>query len=232
MRYSICWLYCCDLLLLHLPGVHIRLMVTRGLKPTPYQNPNITIGKPTIVIIPEYKVSVQQHNFAYTFAAYKAVLLHLCSSTYLCVQTNGCGLLARIPRTGTAAGGPCDQQLQTECMHPLRAALGLPCTKTTCTDRVPMMTPCYPRTQPHSVKQSMHWRLTARPAGACPRPSGKGDPSVYGARQTGCTRRAGKLLKLTSQLARYDCGWLFIAATCTMLCCWLLGFRVAYPERG
>mgnify|MGYP001807173375 CR=1 FL=1 len=37
-------------------GVHIRLMVTRGLKPTPYQNPNTTIGKPTIVIVPEYKV--------------------------------------------------------------------------------------------------------------------------------------------------------------------------------
>ncbi|GIL89748.1 hypothetical protein Vretimale_16602 [Volvox reticuliferus] len=36
-------------------GVHIRLMVTRGLKPTPYQNPNITIGMPTIVIIPEHK---------------------------------------------------------------------------------------------------------------------------------------------------------------------------------
>ncbi|GIL57359.1 hypothetical protein Vafri_12609 [Volvox africanus] len=37
-------------------GVHIRLMVTRGLKPTPYQNPNITIGMPTIVIVPEHKV--------------------------------------------------------------------------------------------------------------------------------------------------------------------------------
>ncbi|GIL57356.1 hypothetical protein Vafri_12609 [Volvox africanus] len=36
-------------------GVHIRLMVTRGLKPTPYQNPNITIGMPTIVIVPEHK---------------------------------------------------------------------------------------------------------------------------------------------------------------------------------
>ncbi len=35
--------------------VHVRLMLTRGLKPTPYQNPNITIGQPTIVIIPEYK---------------------------------------------------------------------------------------------------------------------------------------------------------------------------------
>lgn len=35
--------------------VHIRLMVTRGLKPTPYQNPKITIGKPTVVIIPEWK---------------------------------------------------------------------------------------------------------------------------------------------------------------------------------
>jgi len=36
-------------------GVHIRLMVTRGLKATPYQDPRITIGEPTIVIIPEYK---------------------------------------------------------------------------------------------------------------------------------------------------------------------------------
>jgi branched-subunit amino acid aminotransferase/4-amino-4-deoxychorismate lyase len=36
-------------------GIHIRLMVTRGLKSTPYQHPNCTIGSPTIVIIPEYK---------------------------------------------------------------------------------------------------------------------------------------------------------------------------------
>ena len=36
-------------------GVHIRLMVTRGLKPTPYQNPNTTIGSPTVVILPEWK---------------------------------------------------------------------------------------------------------------------------------------------------------------------------------
>lgn len=37
--------------------VHIRLMVTRGLKPTPYQAPKTTIGKPTVVIIPEVKQS-------------------------------------------------------------------------------------------------------------------------------------------------------------------------------
>jgi branched-chain amino acid aminotransferase len=36
-------------------GVHIRLMVTRGVKSTPYQDPRVTIGKATIVIIPEYK---------------------------------------------------------------------------------------------------------------------------------------------------------------------------------
>ena len=36
-------------------GVHIRLMVTRGIKATPYQDPRVTIGKATIVIIPEYK---------------------------------------------------------------------------------------------------------------------------------------------------------------------------------
>ena len=35
--------------------VHIRLMVTRGEKATPYQDPAVTIGGPTIVIIPEYK---------------------------------------------------------------------------------------------------------------------------------------------------------------------------------
>ena len=36
-------------------GVHIRLMVTRGVKATPYQDPRATISPATIVIIPEYK---------------------------------------------------------------------------------------------------------------------------------------------------------------------------------
>ena len=35
--------------------VHIRLMVSRGMKATPYQDPRVTITPPTIVIIPEYK---------------------------------------------------------------------------------------------------------------------------------------------------------------------------------
>ncbi|KAG1679396.1 hypothetical protein FOA52_007687 [Chlamydomonas sp. UWO 241] len=35
--------------------VHIRLMVSRGLKPTPYQSPYTTIGNPTIVVVPEWK---------------------------------------------------------------------------------------------------------------------------------------------------------------------------------
>ena len=30
-------------------AVHIRLMVTRGLKSTPYQNPTLTVGRPTVV---------------------------------------------------------------------------------------------------------------------------------------------------------------------------------------
>lgn len=34
---------------------HIRLMVTRGVKRTPYQDPRATIGSATIVIIPEFK---------------------------------------------------------------------------------------------------------------------------------------------------------------------------------
>ncbi|MCF1503958.1 aminotransferase class IV [Afifella sp. H1R] len=36
-------------------GVHVRLMITRGVKRTPYQDPRMTIGAPTIVVIPEYK---------------------------------------------------------------------------------------------------------------------------------------------------------------------------------
>jgi branched-chain amino acid aminotransferase len=36
-------------------GVHIRLMVTRGVKSTPYQDPRMTVGPATLVIIPEYK---------------------------------------------------------------------------------------------------------------------------------------------------------------------------------
>jgi branched-chain amino acid aminotransferase len=38
-------------------GVHIRLIVSRGLKRTPYQHPNANVGGPTIVIIPEYKTA-------------------------------------------------------------------------------------------------------------------------------------------------------------------------------
>ncbi len=36
-------------------GVHMRLMVTRGIKRTPYQDPRVVIGPATIVIIPEFK---------------------------------------------------------------------------------------------------------------------------------------------------------------------------------
>ncbi len=36
-------------------GVHIRLMVTRGVKSTPYQDPRVTIGPATVVIIAEHK---------------------------------------------------------------------------------------------------------------------------------------------------------------------------------
>ncbi len=36
-------------------GVHMRLMVTRGVKRSPYQDPRLTVGGATIVIIPEWK---------------------------------------------------------------------------------------------------------------------------------------------------------------------------------
>ena len=36
-------------------GGHIRLMVTRGVRSTPYQDPRVVVGGATIVIIAEYK---------------------------------------------------------------------------------------------------------------------------------------------------------------------------------
>jgi branched-chain amino acid aminotransferase len=37
-------------------GAHIRLMVTRGLKSTPNQDPRFVVGKATIVVVAEYKL--------------------------------------------------------------------------------------------------------------------------------------------------------------------------------
>ena len=41
-------------------GVHIRLMVSRGIKATPYQDPRITITPPTIIIIAEHKTPLPE----------------------------------------------------------------------------------------------------------------------------------------------------------------------------
>jgi branched-chain amino acid aminotransferase len=41
-------------------GVHIRLMVTRGEKSTPYQDPRVNVGGSTIVIIPEFKEAAER----------------------------------------------------------------------------------------------------------------------------------------------------------------------------
>ena len=38
-------------------GVHVRFMVTRGLKKTPSQDPRLTVSGPNLVIIPEYKLA-------------------------------------------------------------------------------------------------------------------------------------------------------------------------------
>ena len=40
-------------------GVHVRLMVSRGIKRTPYQDPRACIGNATVVIVPEYKQVVE-----------------------------------------------------------------------------------------------------------------------------------------------------------------------------
>jgi branched-chain amino acid aminotransferase len=41
-------------------GAHVRLMVTRGLKKTPNQDPRFIIGKATVVIVAEYKTPLPQ----------------------------------------------------------------------------------------------------------------------------------------------------------------------------
>lgn len=38
-------------------GVHVRIMITRGIKKTPSQDPRLTISGPNVVIIPEYKTA-------------------------------------------------------------------------------------------------------------------------------------------------------------------------------
>ena len=42
--------------------VHVRLIVSRGIKKTPYQHPNATIKGSTLVIIPEYKKANKKVN--------------------------------------------------------------------------------------------------------------------------------------------------------------------------
>ena len=41
-------------------GVHIRLMVTRGVRATPYQDPRVIVSPPTVVIVPEYKTPLPE----------------------------------------------------------------------------------------------------------------------------------------------------------------------------
>ena len=41
-------------------GVHIRLMVTRGVRATPYQDPRVIVSPPTIAIVPEYKTPLPE----------------------------------------------------------------------------------------------------------------------------------------------------------------------------
>lgn len=40
--------------------IHLRLIISRGLKSTPYQHPKVNIGGPSIVIIPEYKIVTEE----------------------------------------------------------------------------------------------------------------------------------------------------------------------------
>ena len=54
--------------------VHIRLIVSRGIKKTPYQHPKVTVGPPNIVIIPEFKkVSIDDINKGIALALVKTI---------------------------------------------------------------------------------------------------------------------------------------------------------------
>ena len=58
--------------------VHIRLIVSRGIKNTPYQHPKVTLGKPTVVIIPEYKKASEEiKKVGLTLATVKTKRDHL-----------------------------------------------------------------------------------------------------------------------------------------------------------
>ncbi len=58
--------------------VHIRLIVSRGIKKTPSQHPKVTLGKPTVVIIPEYKKASEEiKKVGLTLATVKTKRDHL-----------------------------------------------------------------------------------------------------------------------------------------------------------
>ena len=43
-------------------GVHIRIIISRGEKITPYQHPSVNVGPISLVIIPEYKIANEKIN--------------------------------------------------------------------------------------------------------------------------------------------------------------------------
>ncbi len=55
-------------------GVHVRLMVTRGIKITPNQDPRSTVGEPTVVIVAEHKnpdPAVQERGLTLITSTYR-----------------------------------------------------------------------------------------------------------------------------------------------------------------
>lgn len=58
-------------------GVHIRLIVSRGLKSTPYQNPKVTVEKPTIVVLPEWKEASQGTWVAHVALTSISCMMHI-----------------------------------------------------------------------------------------------------------------------------------------------------------
>ena len=46
-------------------NIHLRLIISRGDKITPYQNPSSNVGPINLVIIPEHKKTIQTYTKIY-----------------------------------------------------------------------------------------------------------------------------------------------------------------------
>jgi hypothetical protein len=155
--------------------------VTRGLKPTPYQNPKITLGQPTIVIIPEWKEAAAAPKVGREQAAGPvAAGMGSGAATAWPSPTSG----AEFQATRCSTQGHCPQ-----------AAL-FPAPDRLAHLRDPPPPPTHTHTHPHTHTPTHH---TTHTHACCPLPAGARHPPVHGARAAGRPRCAGPGLELPQQ---------------------------------